>query len=96
MKITPIKVAVAAMAFALASGCATTSSTTELEELRSIAESAQSTANNAASQASSALSTANQALDAARAAQNAARAAQQCCDANTSRIDRAFEQAMQK
>jgi hypothetical protein len=93
MKITPIKVAILAMALALAGGCA---STEQIDEIRSIANSAQSTANNAASQASSALSTANQALDAARAAQNAANAAQACCDANSSRIDRAFEQAMQK
>ena len=93
MKITPIKVTTLAMALALAGGCATQE---QIDEIRTIANSAQSTANNAASQASSALSTANQALDAARAAQSAATAAQACCDANTSKIDRAFEQAMQK
>ena len=93
MKITPIKVTILAMALALAGGCATQQ---EIDEIRTIANSAQSTANNAASQASSALSTANQALDAARAAERAATAAQDCCDANTSKIDRAFEQAMQK
>jgi sensor c-di-GMP phosphodiesterase-like protein len=93
MKITLIKVAFLAMALVLAGGCATTE---QIDEIRSIANSAQSTANNAASQASSALSAANRALDAARAAQTAANAAQACCDANTSRIDRAFEQSMQK
>ena len=93
MKITPIKVTILAMALALASGCANQQ---QLDEVRSIANSAQSTANNAASQASSALSTANQALDAARSAQSAANAAKACCDANTSKIDRAFEQAMSK
>lgn len=93
MKITPIKTVVIAMALAIASGC---SSTSEIAEIRTIAESAQSTANNAASQASSALSTANQALDAARAAQSAANAAQACCDANTSRLDKLFEQVMKK
>ncbi|MEX2353969.1 MAG: Lpp/OprI family alanine-zipper lipoprotein [Gammaproteobacteria bacterium] len=93
MKITPIKVTVLAMALAIAGGCA---NTTQIDEIRSIAESAQSTANNAASQASSALSTANQALSAARNAQSAAKAAQDCCNANTTKIDRAFEQMMAK
>ncbi len=93
MKITQIKVAILAMVLVVAGGCATQQ---QIDEVRSIANSAQSTANNAASQASSALSTANQALDAARRAQNAADAARACCDANTSKIDRAFEQAMQK
>lgn len=93
MKITAIKVTVLAMALAVASGCATTQ---QINEVRSIAESAQSTANNAASQASSALSTANQAMDAARNAANAAKAAQDCCNANTAKIDRAFEQMMKK
>ena len=93
MKTTPIKVVILTMALVLAGGCATTE---QIDEIRTIANSAQSTANNAAAQASSALSTANQALDAARSAQNAANAAQACCDANTSRIDRAFEQSMAK
>ena len=93
MKISPIKATVIAMALVVASGCATTK---QIAEVRTIAEGAQSTANNAASQASSALSTANQALDAARAAQSAANAAQACCDANTSKLDKVFEQVMKK
>jgi murein lipoprotein len=93
MKTTTIKVAIIAAAIAVASGCASTS---QLAEVRSIAESAQSAANNAASQSSSALSTANQALEAARAAQSAANAAQACCDANTSKLDKVFEQVMKK
>jgi len=93
MKITLIKATIIAMALAVAGGCA---NQTTIDEVRAIAESAQSTANNAASQASSALSTANQALDAARAAQSAAKAAQDCCNANTTKIDRMFEQAMKK
>jgi murein lipoprotein len=93
MKIATLKVTILAMALVVASGCATTK---QLNEVRSIAESAQSTANNAASQASSALSTANQANEAARNAANAAKAAQDCCNANTAKIDRAFEQLMKK
>ena len=93
MKITRIKVALIATALVLSAGCV---STQQIDEIRSIANSAQSTANNAASQASSALATANQALDSARSAQSAANDAKACCDANTSRIDRAFEQSMQK
>lgn len=93
MKMTTIKFAMIAVALAVASGCATTE---QINEIRTIAESAQSTANNAASQASSALSTANQALEAARAAQSAANAAQACCDANTSKLDKVFEQVMKK
>jgi hypothetical protein len=91
MKIMFIKASIIAMALAVA-GCETAS----IQEVRAIAEAAQSTANNAASQASSALSTANQALDAARAAQSAAKAAQDCCNANTTKIDRMFEEAMKK
>jgi len=93
MKISPIKVTILTMALAVAGGCA---STEQINEIRSIAESAQSTANNAATQASSALSTANQAMTAARNAQTAAQAAQDCCNANTAKIDRAFEQMMKK
>lgn len=93
MKKTAIKASIVAAAIMIAGGCATSQ---QIEEIRGIAEAAQSSASNASSQASSALSTANQALDAARAAQSAAQAAQACCDANTSKIDRAFEQAMKK
>ena len=93
MRNTMMKATIIAMAIAVTTGCATTK---QLEEVRAIATSAQSTANNAASQSSSALSTANQALDAARAAQSAANAAQSCCDANTTKLDKVFEQVMKK
>jgi len=86
MKNTILKASFIAMTLAVLSGCATTQ---QINEIRAIAEGARSSASNASSQASSALSTANQAL-------SAARAAQECCEANTSKIDRAFEQAMKK
>lgn len=93
MNKTAIKVSTLAMALALAGGCATTE---QINEIRSIAEEARATANSASSSANSALSTANEALDAARRAQAAADSATECCNANTSKIDRMFEKAMKK
>jgi len=93
MKITLIKATILAAAFALLSGCATTE---QIAQIRSIAENAQSAANSASSTAGNALSVANQALDATRSARSAADAAMACCNENSSKIDRAFEKAMQK
>ena len=93
MKRTLTKASILAFALVLLSGCATTE---QIAEIRSMAESAQSTANNASSQASRALATANEALDTARQAQSTANSAVDCCNANSSKIDRMFEKAMMK
>ena len=93
MKRTLIKASILGFALVLLSGCA---SEQQISEIKSMAESAQSTANNAASQASRALATANEALDTARQAQATANSAMDCCNANSSKIDRMFEKAMRK
>ena len=95
MKKTLIRTSVFAMSVALLGACAAPTSS-QLDEIRAMAESAQSTANNASSQASRALATANEALDAARQAQATANSAMDCCNANSSKIDRAFNKAMMK
>lgn len=93
MKKTLIKASILALAVGVAGGCATTE---QIEEIKSMASSAQSAANTAQQRADNAVSVANQAMDAARAAQSAADAAMACCNDNTSRLDKMFEKAMQK
>lgn len=93
MKRTLIKVSALALILGFLGGCA---STEQINEIRAIAEDAQATANNASGQASSALATANEALDTARRADSAAANALECCNANSSKIDRMFEKAMRK
>ena len=94
MKRTLIQVSTLALALALLGGCAATPD--QISEIRSMAEDAQATANNASRQASSALSVANEALDTARQADSKANNALECCNANSSKIDRMFEKAMRK
>ena len=93
MKRTLVKVTFFAAVLMILGGCATVE---QLNEVRAIAENAQSVANSAASAADSAMSAANQAMDAAKAAQSAADAALACCNENSSKLERAFEKAMQK
>ena len=93
MKTTLIKASILALAIGSLGGCATTE---EIAEIRALAQNAQSAANSASQTADNALATANRALDAANSAQAAADAAAECCNANTSRLDRMFEKAMQK
>ena len=93
MNSTLIKTSILALAIGTLSGCATTE---EIARIKTMAENAQSTANSASQRADNAVATANQALDAAQQAQAAADAAAACCNANTNRLDRMFEKAMQK
>jgi hypothetical protein len=78
---------------ALAGGCATTE---QIAEIRSMAERAQSAADAAGQRADSALSTANEALETARRAESTAQSAMDCCNQNSSRLDKMFEKVMQK
>lgn len=87
------KTLVIAMVLGLLGGCATTE---QIAQIQATADRALATANSASSSADNALSTANRALDAARNAQSAAESAQACCNDNATKIDRAFERAMQK
>ena len=93
MKSHFIKASFIAISIVLLSGCATTE---QIEAIRATADRALSAANSAQSTADRALSAANSASDAARDAQSAASAAQACCNANSTKIDRMFEEAMQK
>lgn len=87
------KTLVIAMLLGLLAGCATTE---QIRQIQDTADKALATANSAASSAANAQSTANQALDAAKNAQSAADSAQACCNENSAKIDRAFENAMKK
>lgn len=93
MKIQFIKASLIAAALVLVSGCATTE---QIEAIKATADRALSAANSAQSTADRALSAANSASSAARDAQAAANAAQACCNDNSTKIDRMFEEAMQK
>ncbi|HEX7081939.1 MAG TPA: Lpp/OprI family alanine-zipper lipoprotein [Gammaproteobacteria bacterium] len=96
MKLTgALRAAALIVGAAIATGCASVTAE-QLEEVRAAAEAAQNAAdqaqraaNEARQAASGAQSTANQALQAAQAAQA-------CCDANSQRIDRMFEQSQAK
>ena len=93
MKNTVIKASVLALVLGLMGGCATTE---QIAEVKAMAEKAQSSANSAQQRADSAAAAAAEAMAAARHAESAAQAAQDCCNANTSRLDKMFEQTMKK
>ena len=83
------------LALALASGCASITKE-QLDEVRAMAEQAMSSSESAAATADKAMNTAESAMSKADAAMDAAGGAQACCDANSERIDRAFQKSMQK
>jgi hypothetical protein len=93
MKRTLFRASILAVALSLIAGCATVE---QLNEVRAIAEGAKSSADSAGQRADSALSTANQALEAANRAESTAQSAMDCCNQNTSRLDKMFEKAMKK
>jgi hypothetical protein len=94
MKRTLMQVSVLALVLGLLGGCAATPQ--QIDEVKAMAQKAMDTANDANGTANNALSTANEALDTARKAQSAAENALDCCNANSSKIDRMFEKAMRK
>lgn len=94
MKTTLIRVSTLALLLGLLGGCAATPE--QISEIKNTAQQALDTANSASKQASNALSTANDALAASRKAQSAADNALDCCNTNSSKIDRMFEKAMRK
>ena len=93
MNRTLIKAMLLVSVFGLVSGCA---STEQIAAIQATADKAMAAANNAAQRADNAMSTANEALDAARSAQSAAQSALECCNENSSKLDRMFEKAMMK
>lgn len=94
MKRTLMQVSVLALVLGLLGGCAATPQ--QIDEVKAMAQKAMDTANDASGTANNAMSTANEALDTARKAQSAAENALDCCNANSSKIDRMFEKAMRK
>lgn len=90
--------------FALfAIGLSSCASTTQMDQIKAMAEQAQQTASQLADQvkkaqddASQAVNTANQASQKADQAMKAASDAQSCCTANTKRMDRMFKKLQQK
>jgi murein lipoprotein len=87
------RVAGLALSLGLVGGCATTS---QLDEVRGIANSALEEARAARQESSSAQSTASEAASAASEAKAAADAAQACCNEQADKLDRMFQKAMQK
>ena len=81
-----VKLAPVALAITVAAGCANTS---QIEEIKAMAASAQQSANEAKQAAASAQNTANQALDTANEAKQESQRANE-------RIDRAFKKSMNK
>lgn len=89
------QLALAAAVTLLLTGCAS-SHTSTLNEMREMAQQAMERAQSAEAMAQQASAKADAASQDAAAAMEAARDAQACCQANTRRINRAFEQSMQK
>lgn len=79
----------------LAAGCSSVT-VEQLDAVTATANNALSEARAAQDAANNALSVANDAKAAADSAQQAADAAQACCNANSERLDRMFQRAMQK
>ena len=77
----------------VATGCA---NTTQMDEIRVLAEQAQSTATMASDAAAADQRTADRALTAANSAQTSADAAQISADEANEKVDRAFKKAMEK
>jgi len=93
MRTTLMRASILALALGVAGGCATTE---QIAEIKSMAERAQSSADAAGQRADSALATANEALATAKRAESTAQSALDCCNQNTSRLDKMYEQIMKK
>ena len=86
-------VALAATFITLSAGCA---STTDIDEIRSMAREAKGAADRAERTAKRAESRATEAQRQAEQALTAANAAQACCTANTEKLNRMFKKSMMK
>ena len=87
------KLSAFAIVVGLAGGCASTS---EMEEVRAMAEAAQAPADSARTEAGEAKSMARAAQSAAEAAELSANSANSCCEQNCEKMDRMFKQSMMK
>ena len=101
---TIAKVLVAAAATVALAGCVSESKFNEhvassdaaIKAAAQEAAAAKAAADSAGAAASAAANSANSAASAANQAMQAAKAAQACCDANSEKIDRAFQKSMGK
>jgi len=93
MQFKTVKLALLAASVAVVSGCA---DNTQLKEVQSMAAAAMTKANEAYNLATVANTNASDANFAAQEAQNTANAALECCNANSSKLDRMFQKAMSK
>lgn len=101
---TIAKILVAAAATVALAGCVSESKFNEhvasadaaIKAAAQEAAAAKAAADSAGAAAAAAASTANSASSAANQALQAAKAAQACCDANSEKIDRAFQKSMGK
>lgn len=101
---TIAKIIVAAAATVALAGCVSESKFNEhvasadaaIKAAAQEAAAAKAAADSAGAAAAAAASTANSAQSAANQAMQAAKAAQACCDANSEKIDRAFQKSMGK
>ncbi len=88
-----IKVAVLALSLGMLGGCADMK---QIEEAKAAAAAAMSKATDAYNLAQTGHTIASEAAYAAQQAQVTADSALECCNANSSRLDRMFEKAMMK
>jgi hypothetical protein len=101
---TIAKILVAAAATVALAGCVSESKFNEhvasadaaIKAAAQEAAAAKAAADSAGAAAAAAANTANSAASAANQAMQAAKAAQACCDANSEKIDRAFQKSMGK
>ncbi|MCG8325851.1 MAG: Lpp/OprI family alanine-zipper lipoprotein [Thiotrichales bacterium] len=90
-----VKASLLAISVALLGGCSTIT-VEQLNEVRSIATSAAADANQAMGIANNALNASNEANLTALEAQRTAELALECCNDNSSKLDRMFQKAMMK
>ena len=88
-----IKVTLLAVSLGMLGGCATTE---QLEEAKAMASASMEKANDAYNLAQIANTTASEASYAAQQAQATAQSALECCNDNSSKLDRMFQKAMMK
>ncbi len=88
-----IKVSVLALSLGMLGGCADMA---QVEEAKAAAAAAMDKANEAYNLAQVANTTASEAAYGAQQAQSTAEAALECCNANSSKLDRMFQKAMMK
>jgi len=88
-----IKISVLALSMGLVGGCA---DMTQVEAAKAAADAAMARANDAYNLAQNAHTVGSEAAYAADQASRNAQAALECCNANSSRMDKMFEKAMMK